>query len=83
MLGLGDADSEFLRRMNLTQICFELIKAHGETNIDILRSNVSIIKDSEVSDDVIKRTIENSKTMKLENSVVMLRQEETEWNIKS
>lgn len=83
MLGLGDADSEFLRRMNLTQICFELIKAHGETNIDILRSNVSIIKDSEVSGDVIKRTIENSKTMKLENSVVMLRQEETEWNIKS
>ena len=32
---------------------------------------------------LIKRTIENSKTMKLENSVVMLRQEETEWNIKS
>jgi hypothetical protein len=82
-LGLGDADNELLRTMTLGEICRELIKTHGPTHIDMLRSNVAIIKDNDISDDVIKRTIENSNMLKLEGDTVTLAQlqEEKQWDV--
>ena len=82
-LGLGDADNELLRTMTLGEICRELIKTHGPIHIDALRSGVAIIKDNDISDDVIKRTIENSNMLKLEGDTVTLvqLQEEKQWDV--
>ena len=82
-LGLGDADNELLRTMTLGEICRELIKTNGPSHIDSLRANLAIIKDNDISDDVIHRTIENSTILKLEGDIVSFvqTQEEKQWDV--
>ena len=82
-LGLGDADNELLRTMTLGEICRELIKTNGPSHIDSLRSSLAIIKDNDISDDVIHRTIENSTILKLEGDTVSFvqTQEEKQWDV--
>ena len=87
-LGIADADIEHLKGMSFRQLCYELVKdadAKGrDITVEDLAGKVAFIKNNSegsVSIDVIERTLDNSKTMQVNNGRVQLikSEEEAEW----
>ena len=87
-LGIADADIEHLKGMSFRQLCYELVRdaetKGKEVTLEDLAGKVSFIKnnaEASVSIDVIKRTLDNSKTMQVNNGKVLLikAEEEQEW----
>ncbi len=66
-LRLGDADAEFLKSQPLSEVARELIEANGPTPIGELAESIAMVKEQELSMNVMTNVVNSSKLLELDD----------------
>ena len=66
-LRLGDADAEFLKSQPLSEVARELVEANGPTPIGELAESIAMVKEQELSMNVMTNVVNSSKLLELDD----------------
>ena len=70
-LKLGDADAEFLKSQPLSEVARELVEANGPTPIGELAESIAMVKEQELSMNVMTNIVNSSKLLELNDEGIV------------